>query len=156
MSLYSAFQASYSEQHEYVQSLSEHIYRRDQHPIQQAVCSFQIFSISSVEDRVEEQCVPGPFSHSRTGSVRSKRPWKTHHGHWVHWHHNSQRGCKSQREDLRGAGLYMSSFQHIFALIVLSFSSKLDVFFKQNRGIYMFRTNNEHVIDATLTGGPAR
>lgn len=26
----------------------------------------------------------------------------------------------------------------------------------QNRGIYMFRINNEHVIDATLTGGPAR
>lgn len=50
----------------------------------------------------------------------------------------------------------MWSFQHIFALIVLSFSSKLDVFFKQNRGIYMFRINNEHVIDATLTGGPAR
>ncbi|XP_013930203.1 PREDICTED: histone-lysine N-methyltransferase 2D-like [Thamnophis sirtalis] len=28
--------------------------------------------------------------------------------------------------------------------------------FFQNRGIYMFRINNEHVIDATLTGGPAR
>lgn len=26
----------------------------------------------------------------------------------------------------------------------------------QNRGIYMFRINNEQVIDATLTGGPAR
>lgn len=29
-------------------------------------------------------------------------------------------------------------------------------FSPQNRGIYMFRINNEHVIDATLTGGPAR
>ncbi|OXB53053.1 hypothetical protein ASZ78_009409 [Callipepla squamata] len=27
---------------------------------------------------------------------------------------------------------------------------------EENRGIYMFRINNEHVIDATLTGGPAR
>ncbi|MEQ2206744.1 hypothetical protein XENOCAPTIV_002345 [Xenoophorus captivus] len=27
---------------------------------------------------------------------------------------------------------------------------------KNNRGIYMFRINNEQVIDATLTGGPAR
>lgn len=30
------------------------------------------------------------------------------------------------------------------------------LFCPQNRGIYMFRINNEHVIDATLTGGPAR
>ena len=30
------------------------------------------------------------------------------------------------------------------------------LFSPQNRGIYMFRINNEHVIDATLTGGPAR
>uniref|UniRef100_A0A673TWQ2 SET domain-containing protein n=1 Tax=Suricata suricatta TaxID=37032 RepID=A0A673TWQ2_SURSU len=26
----------------------------------------------------------------------------------------------------------------------------------QNRGVYMFRMDNDHVIDATLTGGPAR
>lgn len=26
----------------------------------------------------------------------------------------------------------------------------------QNRGVYMFRIDNDHVIDATLTGGPAR
>uniref|UniRef100_A0A8C2FHL0 SET domain-containing protein n=1 Tax=Cyprinus carpio TaxID=7962 RepID=A0A8C2FHL0_CYPCA len=50
----------------------------------------------------------------------------------------------------------MPRFHHIFALVFLSFSSKLIVFLNQNRGIYMFRINNEHVIDATLTGGPAR
>ncbi|MGH0187554.1 UNVERIFIED_CONTAM: hypothetical protein FKN15_025298 [Acipenser sinensis] len=26
----------------------------------------------------------------------------------------------------------------------------------QNRGVFMFRMDSEHVIDATLTGGPAR
>uniref|UniRef100_A0A8C6ZEJ2 Myeloid/lymphoid or mixed-lineage leukemia 3 n=4 Tax=Nothoprocta TaxID=8806 RepID=A0A8C6ZEJ2_NOTPE len=26
----------------------------------------------------------------------------------------------------------------------------------QNRGVYMFRIDSDHVIDATLTGGPAR
>jgi len=29
-------------------------------------------------------------------------------------------------------------------------------FLFQNRGVYMFRMDNDHVIDATLTGGPAR
>lgn len=28
--------------------------------------------------------------------------------------------------------------------------------FLQNRGVYMFRIDSEHVIDATITGGPAR
>lgn len=26
----------------------------------------------------------------------------------------------------------------------------------QNRGVYMFRIDNDYVIDATITGGPAR
>ena len=29
-------------------------------------------------------------------------------------------------------------------------------FLFQNRGVYMFRMDSDHVIDATLTGGPAR
>lgn len=31
-----------------------------------------------------------------------------------------------------------------------------ELFLFQNRGVYMFRMDNDHVIDATLTGGPAR
>ena len=30
------------------------------------------------------------------------------------------------------------------------------VFALQNRGVYMFRIDNDYVIDATITGGPAR
>ncbi|XP_034445428.1 histone-lysine N-methyltransferase 2D isoform X4 [Hippoglossus hippoglossus] len=35
-------------------------------------------------------------------------------------------------------------------------NSREKIYESQNRGIYMFRINNEQVIDATLTGGPAR
>uniref|UniRef100_A0A8C6TPZ9 Post-SET domain-containing protein n=1 Tax=Neogobius melanostomus TaxID=47308 RepID=A0A8C6TPZ9_9GOBI len=30
------------------------------------------------------------------------------------------------------------------------------VYESQNRGVYMFRIDNDYVIDATITGGPAR
>lgn len=38
------------------------------------------------------------------------------------------------------------------SILFIYFSS----FFLQNRGVYMFRIDSEHVIDATITGGPAR
>uniref|UniRef100_A0A8C6LWT1 Myeloid/lymphoid or mixed-lineage leukemia 3 n=1 Tax=Nothobranchius furzeri TaxID=105023 RepID=A0A8C6LWT1_NOTFU len=31
-----------------------------------------------------------------------------------------------------------------------------DVLSRRNRGVYMFRIDNDYVIDATITGGPAR
>ena len=33
---------------------------------------------------------------------------------------------------------------------------KFLTFLLQNRGVYMLRMDSDHVIDATLTGGPAR
>lgn len=38
-------QAPHSEQHQHVQGISEHLHRRDQHPVQQAVCALQVISV---------------------------------------------------------------------------------------------------------------
>lgn len=46
---------------------------------------------------------------------------------------------------------YLKGFLPIFLKCVFVFC-----FVFQNRGVYMFRIDSEHVIDATITGGPAR
>ncbi|RXM94880.1 Histone-lysine N-methyltransferase 2D [Acipenser ruthenus] len=61
---------------------------------------------------------------------------------------------KIYEEQASGPGTAGRRSHHVVELEKRSLLSL--VFLRDNRGIYMFRINNEHVIDATLTGGPAR
>nr|XP_056705085.1 histone-lysine N-methyltransferase 2D [Euleptes europaea] len=69
------------------------------------------------------------------------------------------------RSRIQGLGLYASKdlekhtmvIEYIGTIIRNEVANRREkIYEEQNRGIYMFRINNEHVIDATLTGGPAR
>ncbi|XP_035595855.2 histone-lysine N-methyltransferase 2D-like isoform X2 [Oncorhynchus keta] len=69
------------------------------------------------------------------------------------------------RSQIQGLGLYAAKdldkhtmvIEYIGTIIRNEVANRREkIYEEQNRGIYMFRTNNEHVIDATLTGGPAR
>ncbi|XP_054254744.1 histone-lysine N-methyltransferase 2D [Indicator indicator] len=69
------------------------------------------------------------------------------------------------RSRIQGLGLYAAKdiekhtmvIEYIGTIIRNEVANRREkVYEEQNRGIYMFRINNEHVIDATLTGGPAR
>lgn len=46
--------------------------------------------------------------------------------------------------------------KHLFCPSACQFIHLFIFIFLQNRGVYMFRIDSEHVIDATITGGPAR
>ncbi|XP_027764541.1 histone-lysine N-methyltransferase 2D [Empidonax traillii] len=69
------------------------------------------------------------------------------------------------RSRIQGLGLYAAKdiekhtmvIEYIGTIIRNEVANRREkIYEEQNRGIYMFRINNEHVIDATLTGGPAR
>ncbi|XP_019751164.1 histone-lysine N-methyltransferase 2D isoform X5 [Hippocampus comes] len=69
------------------------------------------------------------------------------------------------RSRIQGLGLYAAKdlekhtmvIEYIGTVIRNEVANRREkVYELQNRGIYMFRINNEQVIDATLTGGPAR
>ncbi|KAL2293855.1 hypothetical protein Nmel_018920, partial [Mimus melanotis] len=69
------------------------------------------------------------------------------------------------RSRIQGLGLYAAKdiekhtmvIEYIGTIIRNEVANRREkIYEEQNRGIYMFRINNEHVIAATLTGGPAR
>ncbi|XP_061684594.1 histone-lysine N-methyltransferase 2D isoform X6 [Syngnathoides biaculeatus] len=69
------------------------------------------------------------------------------------------------RSRIQGLGLYAAKdlekhtmvIEYIGTVIRNEVANRREKIYElQNRGIYMFRINNEQVIDATLTGGPAR
>ncbi|XP_058499397.1 histone-lysine N-methyltransferase 2D isoform X2 [Solea solea] len=69
------------------------------------------------------------------------------------------------RSRIQGLGLYAAKdlekhtmvIEYIGTVIRNEVANRREkIYEEQNRGIYMFRINNEQVIDATLTGGPAR
>ncbi|XP_040290054.1 histone-lysine N-methyltransferase 2C isoform X1 [Bufo bufo] len=69
------------------------------------------------------------------------------------------------RSRIQGLGLYAARdiekhtmvIEYIGTIIRNEVANRKEKLYEsQNRGVYMFRIDNEHVIDATLTGGPAR
>ncbi|XP_077347298.1 histone-lysine N-methyltransferase 2C isoform X4 [Lithobates pipiens] len=69
------------------------------------------------------------------------------------------------RSRIQGLGLYAARdiekhtmvIEYIGTIIRNEVANRKEKLYEsQNRGVYMFRMDNEHVIDATLTGGPAR
>uniref|UniRef100_A0A3B1KLR4 [histone H3]-lysine(4) N-methyltransferase n=1 Tax=Astyanax mexicanus TaxID=7994 RepID=A0A3B1KLR4_ASTMX len=92
------------------------------------------------------------FVHSKSSQYRRlKTEWKTN--------------VYLARSRIQGLGLYAAKdlekhtmvIEYIGTIIRNEVANRREkIYEEQNRGIYMFRINNEHVIDATLTGGPAR
>lgn len=103
-------EASHSEQHQCVKGLPEHLHRRAQHAVQQAVRSLQVLPVPASEDRVEEQRVSGSLPHSGPGPVRRQGSGEAYDGHRVHRYCHTQRGGQSAREDLRISGDSDSTF----------------------------------------------
>ncbi|KAK3572272.1 hypothetical protein QTP86_029686 [Hemibagrus guttatus] len=69
------------------------------------------------------------------------------------------------RSRIQGLGLYAARdiekytmvIEYIGTLIRNEVANRKEKMYEsQNRGVYMFRIDSEHVIDATITGGPAR
>ncbi|KAJ8010661.1 hypothetical protein DPEC_G00077430 [Dallia pectoralis] len=69
------------------------------------------------------------------------------------------------RSRIQGLGLYAARdieshtmvIEYIGMLIRSEVANRMEKMYEsQNRGVYMFRLDSEHVVDATITGGPAR
>ncbi|XP_078465306.1 histone-lysine N-methyltransferase 2C-like isoform X6 [Lampetra planeri] len=92
------------------------------------------------------------FVHSKSSQYRRLRSdWKTN--------------VYLARSNIQGLGLYAARdiekhtmvIEYIGTIIRNEVANRREALYKaQNRGVYMFRIDGDHVIDATLTGGPAR
>ncbi|XP_053324300.1 histone-lysine N-methyltransferase 2C isoform X3 [Spea bombifrons] len=92
------------------------------------------------------------FVHSKSSQYRKmKTEWKSN--------------VYLARSRIQGLGLYAARdiekhtmvIEYIGTIIRNEVANRKEKSYEsQNRGVYMFRLDNDHVIDATLTGGPAR
>ncbi|XP_043922826.1 histone-lysine N-methyltransferase 2C [Protopterus annectens] len=92
------------------------------------------------------------FVHSKSSQYRKmKSEWKSN--------------VYLARSHIQGLGLFAARdiekhtmvIEYIGTVIRNEVANRKEKLYEsQNRGVYMFRIDNEHVIDATLTGGPAR
>ncbi|XP_051738984.1 histone-lysine N-methyltransferase 2C isoform X6 [Ctenopharyngodon idella] len=93
--------------------------------------------------------------------------------HFVHSKSSQYRRMKAEwksnvylaRSRIQGLGLYAARdiekytmvIEYIGTIIRNEVANRKEKMYEaQNRGVYMFRIDSEHVIDATITGGPAR
>uniref|UniRef100_A0A8B9H3P2 [histone H3]-lysine(4) N-methyltransferase n=1 Tax=Astyanax mexicanus TaxID=7994 RepID=A0A8B9H3P2_ASTMX len=92
------------------------------------------------------------FVHSKSSQYRRmKAEWKSN--------------VYLARSRIQGLGLYAARdiekdtlvIEYIGTIIRNEVANRKEKMYEsQNRGVYMFRIDSEHVIDATITGGPAR
>ncbi|MBN3308112.1 KMT2C methyltransferase, partial [Amia calva] len=92
------------------------------------------------------------FVHSKSSQYRKmKTEWKSN--------------VYLARSRIQGLGLYAARDIEKYTMVIEYIGTvirnevanrKEKLYESQNRGVYMFRMDSEHVIDATLTGGPAR
>uniref|UniRef100_A0A3B3TCD2 [histone H3]-lysine(4) N-methyltransferase n=1 Tax=Paramormyrops kingsleyae TaxID=1676925 RepID=A0A3B3TCD2_9TELE len=92
------------------------------------------------------------FVHSKSSQYRKmKAEWKSN--------------VYLARSRIQGLGLYAARdiekytmvIEYIGTIIRNEVANRREKMYEsQNRGVYMFRIDSEHVIDATITGGPAR
>ncbi|XP_060052806.1 histone-lysine N-methyltransferase 2C isoform X2 [Erinaceus europaeus] len=92
------------------------------------------------------------FVHSKSSQYRRmKSEWKSN--------------VYLARSRIQGLGLYAARDMEKHTMVIEYIGTvirnevanrKEKLYESQNRGVYMFRMDNDHVIDATLTGGPAR
>uniref|UniRef100_A0A8C9RDT7 Histone-lysine N-methyltransferase 2C n=1 Tax=Scleropages formosus TaxID=113540 RepID=A0A8C9RDT7_SCLFO len=126
-------------------------------------------------------CPLVPRPHTLTSSRTSKcyqgavssEPGTPYTKHFVHSKSSQYRRMKAEwkssvflaRSRIQGLGLYAARDIEKYTMVIEYVGTVLrnavanrkeKIYESQNRGVYMFRIDSEHVIDATLRGGPAR
>ncbi|XP_055079337.1 histone-lysine N-methyltransferase 2D isoform X2 [Periophthalmus magnuspinnatus] len=161
-----------------VESCQSYQFRYGRHPLMELPLMINPSGCARSEPKVTAQC---KRPHTLNSTSVSKAYQSTFTGElntpyskqFVHSKSSQYRRLKTEwknnvylaRSRIQGLGLYAAKdlekhtmvIEYIGTVIRNEVANRREkIYESQNRGIYMFRINNEQVIDATLTGGPAR
>ncbi|KAM4737415.1 histone-lysine N-methyltransferase 2D isoform 2-T2 [Anableps anableps] len=161
-----------------VESCQNYQFRYGRHPLMELPLMINPTGCARSEPKVATQC---KRPHTLNSTSVSKAYQSTFTGElntpyskqFVHSKSSQYRRLKTEwknnvylaRSRIQGLGLYAAKdlekhtmvIEYIGTVIRNEVANRREkIYESQNRGIYMFRINNEQVIDATLTGGPAR
>ncbi|KAK7884311.1 hypothetical protein WMY93_027434 [Mugilogobius chulae] len=161
-----------------VESCQSYQFRYGRHPLMELPLMINPTGCARAEPKVTAQC---KRPHTLNSTSVSKAYQSTFTGElntpyskqFVHSKSSQYRRLKTEwknnvylaRSRIQGLGLYAAKdlekhtmvIEYIGTVIRNEVANRREkIYESQNRGIYMFRINNEQVIDATLTGGPAR
>ncbi|XP_048874063.1 histone-lysine N-methyltransferase 2D isoform X4 [Brienomyrus brachyistius] len=161
-----------------VESCQNYVFRYGRHPLMELPLMINPTGCARSEPKSLTHC---KRPHTLNSTSMSKAYQSTFTGEintpyskqFVHSKSSQYRRLKTEwknnvylaRSRIQGLGLYAAKdlekhtmvIEYIGTIIRNEVANRREkVYEEQNRGIYMFRINNEHVIDATLTGGPAR
>ncbi|XP_041655057.1 histone-lysine N-methyltransferase 2D isoform X2 [Cheilinus undulatus] len=161
-----------------VENCQNYQFRYGRHPLMELPLMINPTGSARSEPKVSTQC---KRPHTLNSTSVSKAYQSTFTGElntpyskqFVHSKSSQYRRLKTEwknnvylaRSRIQGLGLYAAKdlekhtmvIEYIGTVIRNEVANRREkIYESQNRGIYMFRINNEQVIDATLTGGPAR
>ncbi|KAG8002686.1 Histone-lysine N-methyltransferase 2D [Nibea albiflora] len=161
-----------------VENCPNYLFRYGRHPLMELPLMINPTGCARSEPKVPTQC---KRPHTLNSTSVSKAYQSTFTGElntpyskqFVHSKSSQYRRLKTEwknnvylaRSRIQGLGLYAAKdlekhtmvIEYIGTVIRNEVANRREKIYElQNRGIYMFRINNEQVIDATLTGGPAR
>ncbi|XP_028266101.1 histone-lysine N-methyltransferase 2D isoform X3 [Parambassis ranga] len=161
-----------------VENCQNYQFRYGRHPLMELPLMINPTGCARSEPKVPTQC---KRPHTLNSTSVSKAYQSTFTGElntpyskqFVHSKSSQYRRLKTEwknnvylaRSRIQGLGLYAAKdlekhtmvIEYIGTVIRNEVANRREkIYESQNRGIYMFRINNEQVIDATLTGGPAR
>ncbi|XP_035512783.1 histone-lysine N-methyltransferase 2D isoform X2 [Morone saxatilis] len=161
-----------------VENCQNYQFRYGRHPLMELPLMINPTGCARSEPKVPTQC---KRPHTLNSTSVSKAYQSTFTGElntpyskqFVHSKSSQYRRLKTEwknnvylaRSRIQGLGLYAAKdlekhtmvIEYIGTVIRNEVANRREKIYElQNRGIYMFRINNEQVIDATLTGGPAR
>nr|XP_040048792.1 histone-lysine N-methyltransferase 2D isoform X2 [Gasterosteus aculeatus aculeatus] len=161
-----------------VEMCQNYLFRYGRHPLMELPLMINPSGSARSEPKVPTQC---KRPHTLNSTSVSKAYQSTFTGElntpyskqFVHSKSSQYRRLKTEwknnvylaRSRIQGLGLYAAKdlekhtmvIEYIGTVIRNEVANRREKIYEfQNRGIYMFRINNEQVIDATLTGGPAR
>uniref|UniRef100_A0A665U1Y1 [histone H3]-lysine(4) N-methyltransferase n=1 Tax=Echeneis naucrates TaxID=173247 RepID=A0A665U1Y1_ECHNA len=136
-----------------VEACERYTFRYGRNPLMEWPLAFNPSGSARSEPKVS-QSVAGAHQgrHSKSSQYRRmKAEWKTN--------------VYLARSRIQGLGLYAARdiekctmvIEYIGTIIRSEVANRKERLYEsQNRGVYMFRIDNDYVIDATITGGPAR
>lgn len=161
-----------------VENCQNYLFRYGRHPLMELPLMINPTGCARSEAKVATHC---KRPHTLNSTSVSKAYQSTFTGElntpyskqFVHSKSSQYRRLKTEwknnvylaRSRIQGLGLYAAKdlekhtmvIEYIGTVIRNEVANRREkIYESQNRGIYMFRINNEQVIDATLTGGPAR
>ncbi|KAM9445066.1 histone-lysine N-methyltransferase 2D isoform 2-T2 [Clarias gariepinus] len=161
-----------------VENCQDYTFRYGRHPLMELPLMINPTGCARSEPKILTHC---KRPHTLNSTSMSKAYQSTFTGEintpyskqFVHSKSSQYRRLKTEwknnvylaRSRIQGLGLYAAKdlekhtmvIEYIGTIIRNEVANRREkIYEEQNRGIYMFRINNEHVIDATLTGGPAR